>query len=61
MSTNKPIRDPKRLEEVIKAAKYQSELEGLTVTKENEKNIKAVLSGEISMEELINKHKKDNK
>lgn len=47
------ITDPERLEKVFQQAKWQLEVEGFTVTKEDEKAIKAVTSGKMSIEELV--------
>lgn len=48
-----PITDPEKLEKVWQQAKYQLELEGFTITAEDEKAIKSVVSGKMSREKLI--------
>lgn len=51
------IRDKERLEIVYRSAKASLELEGFTLTKEDEKDIKDVLSGKKSKKDLINELK----
>lgn len=49
----KPITDPERLEKAFQHAKHDLEIEGFTLTAKDEKVIKAVASGKMSMEQLI--------
>ncbi|SET80701.1 hypothetical protein SAMN05421676_108132 [Salinibacillus kushneri] len=53
-----PITDPDKLEKAFQYAKHDLEIEGFTLTKEDEKNMKAVASGEMTREELIEKLKR---
>mgnify|MGYP001366199832 CR=1 FL=1 len=43
------------LEKAFQHAKHQLHLEGMDITEEDERNIKAVLSGKMTYEELIEK------
>jgi len=52
------IINPKKLDESYQKAKYQGELEGHVYTDEDEKVIKAVASGKMTREELIEKLKR---
>ncbi len=53
-----PITDSKKLDEFYQRAKYQGEIEGHIFTDEDEKVIKAVASGKMTREALIEKLKK---
>lgn len=53
-----PITDPERLEKAWQQAKASAEIEGFTFTKEDEEVIKAVASGKMTREALIEKLKK---
>ena len=52
------IKDEKRREKAFREAKHSMELEGFVFTEEDEKEIMAVLSGEMSLEEMIEKLKR---
>jgi Antitoxin VbhA len=52
------ITDPERLEKAFEQAKASAEIEGFIVTEEDEKIVKSVVSGEMTIEELIDLHKK---
>jgi hypothetical protein len=52
------ISDPERLEKAYQHAKHQLEVEGFIVTPEDEKDIKAVMSGKMTREHLIKKLKR---
>lgn len=54
------ITDPERLEYVLRQAKATFEIEGSMISKESEEVVKAVLSGEMTKEALIARHKKTN-
>lgn len=54
----KPITDPERLEKAWKQAKASAEIEGHVFTPEDEKVIKAVASGKMTREALIENLKK---
>lgn len=45
--------NPKHLEEAFQYAKHSLELEGFKITKEDEMNMKAVFTGELTKQELI--------
>jgi hypothetical protein len=49
----KIIADPERLENAFRHAKASLELEGFILDEEDEQDIKAVLSGKMTIEELI--------
>ncbi|TFJ90642.1 antitoxin VbhA family protein [Lentibacillus salicampi] len=49
----KPTTDPEQLEKAYQQAKHQLEIEGFTLTDDDEKVIKAVASGKMTIEELI--------
>ncbi len=57
MVRGEPITDPERLENIFRQAKATTEIEGFFITKESEKIIKAVASGEMTRENLIARHK----
>lgn len=46
-----------KTDEAFKQAKHQLEIEGFTVTKEDEQDMKAVFSGKMTREKLIDKLK----
>lgn len=48
----------KNIDESFKQAKHQLEIEGFTLTAEDERNMKAVASGKITRKQLIEKLKK---
>lgn len=48
----------KNIDEAYEQAKHQTEIEGFTLTEEDEKDIKAVARGEKTIEELIEDLKK---
>lgn len=54
----RPITDPERLEKAWKQAKASAEIEGHVFTPEDEKVIKAVASGKMTREALIENLKK---
>jgi len=58
MTRRKPITDPERLEKAWQQAKASAEIEGFVFDEEDEKVIKAVASGKMTREELIEKLKK---
>lgn len=57
----KPFKNKDELEKVFKYAKHQLALEGMHLTESEEKDVKAVLSGVITKEELIQKIQNENK
>ncbi|WP_112180383.1 MULTISPECIES: hypothetical protein [Paraliobacillus] len=51
------ITDPEKLKYIFRQAKATIEIEGNIISQESEKIIKAVLSGKMKREELIERHK----
>lgn len=52
------IKDEKKLNKLFNQAKYEIELEGMNVSKENEQHIKAVLRGDLKRSDLIKMYQK---
>ena len=57
----KPFKNEDELEKAFEYAKHQLALEGMHITEEEEKDAKAVLKGEMTREELIQKIKNESK
>jgi hypothetical protein len=51
------IKDEKKLDALFKIAQFQLELEGFQLTEDDEKTMKAVMRGDLSRKELIDKLK----
>ena len=52
-----PIKDPKVLKEALEYARHSLYLSGMDMTEEDMKNVMTVLTGKMTMQELIEKLK----